>query len=95
MRSCVCVCVNVCVSARRRGHSPVTRSGCVMNDEERCLQSRRDLGETLFHRVKNGLVLCQRLRECYKTNVRLQLKRMFIIFRVENPPRQSNKLIKY
>lgn len=57
----ICVCVRA--SACKRGHSPVTRSGCVMNEEERCLQSRRDLGETLFYRVKNGLVLCQRLRE--------------------------------
>lgn len=48
----VCVykmCVRVCVSVYERGHSPVTRSGCVMNEEERCLQSRRDLGETLFY----------------------------------------------
>ncbi len=65
----VCVCIyneHVCVSACKRGHSPVTRSGCVMNEEERCLQSRRDLGETLFYGVKNGLVLCQRLRERYQ-----------------------------
>lgn len=65
VREMVCV-YSVCVSACERGHSPVTRSGCVMNEEERCLQSRRDLGETLFYGVKNGPVLCQRLRECYK-----------------------------
>lgn len=53
----LCVCI--------RGHFPVTCLGCVMNEEERCLQSQRDLVETLFYGVKNGCVLRQRQGECY------------------------------
>lgn len=86
------VCVGVCMraSACKRGHSPVTCSGCVMNEEERCLQSQRDLGETLFYGVKNGLVLCQRLRECWKKDWNLSGCSLYPIFYIK-----LGKLINY